>query len=83
MEAAAEKIPNQSHGGEETVASSAQRLTEQKQRLMAQQERHKAVISALISKTTRIRKESKSRRHRVRSNPSERLRFCEFRTFPL
>jgi hypothetical protein len=75
MEVATEKITNQPHEGEEIATPSVQRQTEQKQRLVAQQERHKAVISALINKTARIRKESKSRRHRVGSNPSERLRF--------
>jgi hypothetical protein len=83
MDVATEKITNQPHGGEETVPPSIQRQTEQKQRLVAQQERHKAVISALINKTARIRKESKSRRHRVGSNLSERLRFRDQIFFPI
>ena len=66
MDTAPTKKDLQSNG-EGEVSTHVPRQTEQQQRWAAQQERHKAVITAVLNKTTRIRKESKSRRHRVRS----------------
>jgi len=66
MEASPANRPLQSSGENAIIAAQIQRQTEQHRRWVGHQAKHKGLIASILNNTARIRKETKSRRHRVR-----------------